>query len=247
MTGSPPAGGHPLPPVSPFAGDDGSADPHLAAVLAEHAAGRADVPDVVAALAGVRLLVPVLAHLERADVPSDGGLPVDKEASTGVVAVRTGDGRIAMPVFSATATAAAWRADARPVPSLAPRAALAALAEGWQVLVLDPAGPVPVVVPRPAVVALAQGVTWEPAVRHGQVAGPVAEAVAGALAAVPEVRAVDVRPGTRAEVAVELTLRPGLDRQALDDVLARVGAALAGDATTADRVDGLELRLRADS
>jgi hypothetical protein len=37
----------------------------------------------------------------------------------------------------------------------------------------------------------------------------------------------------------------GLDRPGLDRVLARVNDALAADETVANRVDGLELRLRA--
>jgi hypothetical protein len=42
-----------------------------------------------------------------------------------------------------------------------------------------------------------------------------------------------------------LALVPGLDRRALDALLARVNAALAADETVTARVDSLELRLRA--
>jgi hypothetical protein len=55
---------------------------------------------------------------------------------------------------------------------------------------------------------------------------------------------VDAVPGTRAEVAVVLTLEPGLDRAALDAVLHRVGEALGADETVTQRVDSVELRLR---
>lgn len=228
-----------LPPTSPFAGDDGSADPRLAVVLAEHAAGAADRAAVVAALAGTRVLVPILAH----ELVGDPVFGDDREAQTGVVAVRTPDGRTGLPVFTSVAALAAWRPDARPVPSAVDRAALSALAEGWQVLVLDPGGPVPVRLPRPAVVALAQGVAWRPAVTGGEVDDEVAAAVRAALAGVPEVAGCRLAPGERAEVVVELAVRPGLDRAALDGAVARVNAALAGDATVADRVDSLELRL----
>ena len=54
----------------------------------------------------------------------------------------------------------------------------------------------------------------------------------------------DALPGGRAEVAVVLTLVPGLDREGVDAVLQRVGAALAADETVAQRVDSVEVRLR---
>jgi hypothetical protein len=262
--------GRDLPPSSPYAADGGGADPALAAALAAHADGG-DLTGVVAALAAARVLVPVLARLERTHddgpddpCPPDGAVGErvgtqsgaddaahgcasggEKEASAGVVAVRTRDGRVAMPVFSGVAAMAAWRSDARPVPTPGPRAALAALAEGWQVLLVDAAGPASAVVPRPAVVALAQGVDWVPAVRGGVVDPLVVAAVGAALEGVPHVSAVEVAPGRRAEVVVGLTLARGLGRDALDAVIAQVNAALAADATVADRVDGLELRLRA--
>ncbi|GIG27882.1 SseB family protein [Cellulomonas marina] len=246
------SGGRALPPTSPFAGDDGSPDPALAAALAAHAAAEhGDLAAVVAALAGARVLVPVLAQVEVAGaVGHDVGgaaveLAVDKEASAGVVALRVPDGRTALPVFSGTAAMTAWRASARPVPTHGPKAALSAVHEGWEVLVVDPAGPVAAVVPRPAVWALAQGRSWAPAVVAGVVAPEVDTAVRTALAGLPAVVAVATAPGARAEVAVHLALAPGLDRAGLDATLARVNAALAADELVAGRVDSLELRVRA--
>ncbi|RYV52509.1 SseB family protein [Pengzhenrongella frigida] len=234
-----------LPPSSPFAGDDGSADPGLTAALEALAAGRGALSDVVAALALTRVLIPVLAEPEVADVVVHAGTAhtVDKEASAGIVALRAPDGRTALPAFSSVASMAAWRAEARPVPTDVARAALSAVAQGWEVLVLDPGGPVTVLVPRPAVWALAQQVPWEPAVAAGVVDDAVGAAVRAAVTGVPHVVRGDVEPGRRAEIAVVLALEPGLDRAGLDDVLARVNAALAADPTVAARVDSLELRL----
>lgn len=236
-----------LPPSSPFAGDDGSADPELADVLARHGAGDASLADVVAALAPTRVLVPVLAELEAAGVVEHDGHAhtVDKEASAGIVALRTPDGRTALPVFTGVDAMTRWRPEARPVPTAVPRAALSAVAEGWEVLVLDPAGPVTVVLPRTAVYALAQGQQWRPAVRDGVVDDDVRAAVAAALADVRLVVAADAVPGTRAEVAVRLALPPGLDRVGLERVLAQVNDALAHHPVVAARVDSLELRVRA--
>lgn len=247
--GTPRAAGRALPPASPFAHDDGSADPGLATVLAEHAAGRAEVADVLGTLAGTRVLVPVLPH-GRASAPRDAAAavsydPASREAAAAVVAVPTGDGRAAMPVFTSVAALAAWRTDVRPAPAPAPQAADAALAAGWQVLLLDPGGPVPVRLPRPAVVALARGVPWRPAVRDGAVDDEVAAAIRTALAGERGLAGVGVEPGERAEVVVVLSVPPGLDRPALDALVGRVNEALAGDETVAGRVDSLELRLRA--
>jgi hypothetical protein len=141
----------------------------------------------------------------------------------------------------------AWRREARPMPTDVPRAALSAVTEGWELLVVDPAGPVTVLEPRPAVWALAQGQPWQPAVVGGAVDDDVRRAVAAASHGIAAVVEADAVPGTRAEVAVVLTLVPGLDRAGLDAVLARVNAALAADETIATRVDSLELRLRSAS
>ena len=242
--------GRELPPSSPFAADDGSADPRVAAALGAYGAGTAPLADVVGALAGTRVLVPVLAELEVAGVVEHGGHGhvVDKEASAGIVALRAPDGRTALPVFSDVAAMHAWRADARPVPTDVQRAALSAVTEGWEVLVVDPGGPVTVLLPRPAVWALAQAERWHPAVvgtgAGAEVDPEVRAAVVAAVTGVPGVVHGDARPGARSEVAVVLALRPGLDRAGLDRVLAAVNAALAGDRVVADRVDSLQLELR---
>lgn len=239
--------GRELPPSSPFAGDDGTADPAVAAALAALDAGTGTVAVVVDALAGTRVLVPVLAELEVEDVVVHAGHEhtVDKEASAGIVALRAPDGRTALPVFTSVATMAAWRPDARPVPSDVARAALSAVTEGWEVLVVDPGGPTTVLVPRPAVWALAQQERWRPAVTADGVDPEVRAAIAAAVAPVAGVVAVDAVPGARAEVAVVVDLVAGLDRAGLDAVLARVNAAVAGVELVATRVDSLELRPRA--
>jgi hypothetical protein len=313
--------GRELPPTSAFAGDDGSADPRVAAALAALGDGTGTLAAVVEALAGTRVLVPVLAELEEAGTVEVGGHAhtVDKEASAGIVALQAPDGRTALPVFSSVATMTAWRREARPVPTDVVRAALSVVSEGWELVVLDPGGPVTALLPRPAVWALAQQQPWRPAVLPGgdaaaadasgaggagdadgradaaadrrvvdpEVRAAVRAAVLGALPAAPAPDAaarrpdasdavdasgasggrswfrrrraeptstpapaagpvvdVDAVPGARAEVAVVLTLVPGLDRPTLDGVLRRVGEALAADETVTQRVDSLEVRLR---
>ncbi|NTW38821.1 MAG: SseB family protein [Cellulomonadaceae bacterium] len=228
-----------LPPTSPFAGDDGSPDGALTAALARWSAGQVELVEVVAALASARVLVPVLAHAVATDVVD--GLEVDRQADTGVVALQVPDGRTALPVFSGVASLAAWRSDARPVPTPAGTAAVSALAEGWQVMVLDPGGPITVVVPRPAVQALAAGRQWEPPVSGGAVRPDVSAAVARVLTGLDAVEHVDVVAGRHAEIAVVLGLRPGMSRTELSAVLEGVNGRLAGDPLVS-QVDSIELR-----
>ena len=246
-------------PTSQFAGDDGSVDPELAVLLEAHAAGRGSLADVVRRLAATRVLVPVLAEVEVAEVVQHDGpqgstdLHVDKEASAGVVAVETPDGRRGLPVFTSVEAMRAWRAEARPVPVEAPRAALSAVSEDWSLLVVDPAGPVTVHVPRPAVWALAQGLEWRPALVPAGAGAPgagdvvvdaeVAAAIADAAAPVQHVVRAHAEPGRRAEVAVVLALDPGLDRAGLDRVLGQVNARLGASSVISERVDSLELRV----
>ena len=241
--------GKELPGTSPYADDDGSAPAELAAALERFADdGAAGLPGVVAALARVRVLVPVMAQAEV--VEEVEGLAVDREASTGVVALSAPDGRQVLPVFSSVAAMAAWRADARPVPVLGRQAAASAVNDGWELLVVDPGGPVTVQVPRTAVWALAQGEPWRPAVVAGPQGEPavdpeVARELTVAALVVQGVRAAEALPGTRAEVALRLGIDSGLDRAGLDAVLAQVNARLAAASVVAERVDLLELRIHA--
>jgi hypothetical protein len=217
----------------PFAGDDGGADPALAAALAgddEHAVARA--------LAAARVLVPVVAVLgeERAPV-GPSGLASDKSADMAVATLVGRDGRKALPVFSSLATLAAWDGTARPVPAEGPRAALSAVADGCEALVVDPAGPRPAVVRRPVLWALAQGRPWLPPAQDPDVVAAVEHALA-------EVDAqVAAGPGRRGDLRLRLGLRAGLDAGQLSVLLADVHARLAASEVLAERVEGLELEV----
>lgn len=115
-----------IPGTTPAApGDDGAADPELAAALTAGGAARIGL-----AMLHARLLVPVVA------VRTDG------EADMAVPALVGGDGRRALPVFSCVETLLAWRPDGRPVPMAGTRVLAAAPAEGYDGVVLDVAGPV---------------------------------------------------------------------------------------------------------
>ncbi|MGC0273469.1 SseB family protein [Pseudactinotalea sp. Z1739] len=217
-----------LPPTSAFAGDDGSTDPHLGAALALTGAEER-LRAVVDALGRARLLVPVVA------------IAGEKQASAAMVTVATPDGRSAMPVFSALATLHAWRTDARPIPVPGPQVALATVTESDGLLVLDPAGPVPVLVPRPAVWALAQGRTWVPPADDEQ----LRDQVGAALRTVPGVAAVELEDAPDGATRVVLGVPAGLSRAQVDRITSRAGAELARCDLVAERVDSVQLRLRA--
>lgn len=228
-------------PESVFADDDGSADARLAQALIRFSHGKAALADVVDALQYARVLVPVLAEGEQR-VMGKHGVEQDHVGSTGVVALEVPDGRSALPVFTDVDAMRSWNPQARPIPAEGPRAALAAAAEGWSVMVLNPAME-SVIIPRPAVWALGQGETWQPAVVDNRVANEVREAIIDAVPLDDDVRAIDAAPGRQAEVAVVVALVPGLDRGAVDDAVRRVHEALARSQIVANRVDSMELRL----
>jgi hypothetical protein len=121
--------------------DTGSADPTLAAALAAYAEDAAREPEVLAALAEARLLVPVVAQLGEAETGPDG-LARDKSADMAAVLMRGADGRLALLAFTSLETLHRWDPEARPVPVPARTAALAALQDGAEALLVDTAGPV---------------------------------------------------------------------------------------------------------
>ena len=230
-----------LPPTSPFAGDDGTADPDLALALAERDPARRRSA-VVHALARARVLVPVVSHLEERDDDADGGPAGEKRASAAMVTLAAPDGRGAIPVFSSMDTLRTWRPDARPIPMEAVRAALGSVTEADGLLVVDPAGPVTVQVPRPAVWALAQQQAWVPAATDPEVAAHIGALVGG----VPGVVSAGVEPGERTEVRIVLVLQAGLAREQVQQITQQASGLLAGEELVAQRIDSLEFQVRSE-
>ncbi|WP_205705330.1 SseB family protein [Kineococcus indalonis] len=233
---------------NPFTGDEGARAPGLARALTDWAAARRDgaapadllraEARVVAQLAAARVFAPVVAVLGEQDVVAAGPAG-DKSADMALALLTQPDGRRGLPLFTDLAALAAWRADARPVPVPAARAALSGVQEGCEVLVLDPAGPVRFVVRRTALWALAREHEWVPAPFDGLVEAAVGEALAG----VPSVRGVRLEAAEHAELRLVVGVAPGLDREGLARLSARLGERLGASDVVADRVDSLELRL----
>jgi hypothetical protein len=222
-----------------FDGDDGSAPPALLAALTAFRAGTAGAADVLDAARGVRLLVPLLAQLGESGI-GPTGLPVDKSAELALVTVAGPDGRTVLPAFTSVDALRIWNPKARPIPAESERIALAAAAEGTDLIVLDPLSDTEFVLRRPAVEALGRAAAWRPPFED-----PELQEEFRSLSADPAVLAIGLTAGDPTsrlrgpELRVELRVANGLDRQGLDDLVRRLGAAWSASELVASRVDSL--------
>jgi hypothetical protein len=139
-----------------FADDAGEADPRVARVLADRAAGTATSGAVLAVLQDARLLVPVVAVLGEVEV-DEQGLAHDKSSDMAAVLVQAPDGSKGLLAFTSTASMARWDPQARPVPVPAATAATAAVQDGAEALLVDLAGPASYVIDGDDLTRLAAG------------------------------------------------------------------------------------------
>jgi hypothetical protein len=229
--------------------DDGAAPEKLIEAIRRFQAGELGEADVVDALRDSRLLVPLVAHLGADGVDEHGavraGPRVDKTQELSIVTVAGPDGRTVLPAFTSVAAMGAWNPSARPIPVAAPRVALAAASENTDLVVLDPKGPTEYAVRRPALWAIAQSQPWLPSYLDPG----VLDAFMDAAAPEPTVTTVQLAPGdphsrlAGPELIVQLSLAAGLDRAALDAVVARMRERWAASPLIATRVDSLKVRL----
>ena len=242
-------------PLHNFDADDGSADAGYLAALAALEAGTGTEAQVVASLASARVFVPIVATLAE-EAASEHGLAADKEADMALVTLTAPDGRKALPVFTSVPALQKWHPEARPVAVYAARAALSAVSEEAQLLVVDPGADVTFVVRRPAMWALAQQRAWTPSYADEE----VGQAVSAAVDVEPSVTGVELvqGPGTATrsargsvmagggagpELRMVLHLAPGLDAQAVQGIAGTLQQRLAADPLFVERVDSLELKI----
>ncbi|MDN3937245.1 SseB family protein [Arthrobacter sp. YD4] len=244
-----------------FEDDDGTADAGYLAAVAALAAGTGDEAGVVAALATARVFVPIVASLaEEGDAVAGAHgteLHGDKQADMALVTLKAPDGRTALPVFTSAENLTAWHPEARPVAVYAARAALSAVAEHAELLVLDPGSAATFVVRRPAVWALAKQHGWVPSYRDQA----VADAVAASAAGVRALRGVELRPGggvasaqadgtqlpgggAGPELRVVLYLEDGLSAAEVQSLVAGLNEDWARNEAFAERVDSIEIKLQ---
>ncbi len=163
-------------PLHAFDGDDGLTPAALDTARQGVLAGALGESGFIAALTGQRLFVPVLA--EAAGGPDqDLGQDGDKQSDITLVSMTARDGRQALPAFTSVDALTHWHPEARPVAAEAERVMLAALAEGAELVVLDPGAFFPFVVRRPAVEALASGERWTASYEDQKLAAAIGEAV----------------------------------------------------------------------
>jgi hypothetical protein len=232
---------------NPFSEDDGSANPDLIRALAEFRENPADPRGVFTAFASSRLLIPLLADLgESGEGPH--GQTVDKSADLSIVTVQTPDGQTGLPVFSSVDSMARWNKIARPVPSDAPRVALAAAAEGNTRIVLDPGSETEFVFRRPAIKALAMRQEWVPSFLNEEVGQAFAVPID---AGEPSVLAIYLEAGDSrsrlegAELQISLKLESGLSQDEVQELVSRLAEAWSQSELIAESVDSMQLRLLA--
>lgn len=239
-----------------FEDDDGTADSGYLAAVVALLNGTGTEAEVVASLATARVFVPVVAQLAE-EAEGVDGLHADKQADMALVTLKAPDGRKAMPVFTTAAALEAWHAQARPVAVYAARAALSAVSEEAQLLVLDPGSAFTFVVRRPAMWALAQQRDWTPSYLDDQ----LEFALASQAEAFPAVRRLETQagggvacltadgrtvPGGGAgpELRIVLFLEDGLDAAAVQSLVADLNEAWAQVESFAEGVDSIEVKLQ---
>jgi hypothetical protein len=217
-------------PDPAFAADDGSADPVLAAALAAYADSALDAAGLVAALAGKRLMVPLVAVLD--EVEEVDGLRTEKSSHMASVTLVAADGRRGLLAFTSVATMAAWDPAARGIPARAETVAAAALEEGASAVLLDVAGPLPSALARGL---LADVCAADPAT--------VRDLVGRSVPALPGLVGHEVQVEEAGSVTVLLDLAPGAGPSATDVAQAVAEAVSADPAAAAVLRGGLAIGL----
>ena len=220
-----------------FGEDTGEADPLLLAALAD----PQDEAALVAAVAGARLIVPIVAVPTEVDDSDD--LRVEKSTDMAVITLTSPDGHRALPVFSSLEALQAWDPTARPSPVTSALAAQAAVQERCDVLLVDLGTDRQQVLRTSMLWALATNRPWVPAHLDPFVARALSRAV------VEEPDVVDCageagEPVGSGTLRVVLRLRPGLDAGAVTLLATRVGERIAADGETRARIDGLTFAIR---
>lgn len=235
---------------SGFGGDVGAPDDRVRAALV--ALGNAPAPAAEVALlravAGTRVLVPVVAAPAGEPVRHHGSGEESDGAELSTVTLTGPDGRRALPVFTGVDTLAAWDASARPVPVRIGDAARSAIEDGCEALLLDLGAPHVAVLRLSHVWALAQEREWVPAFDDPVVRLAVAEAAQG-IDGLVRARAHDgARMHGPGVLRLVLTLAPGLPAARTQAIVATLGERLAADPEVRIRIDDLAVVLhRADT
>jgi hypothetical protein len=209
-----------------FRDDSGSAEPRVAAALAAFGSGQGSEHAALTALAGSRLLVPIVAAAAGSDGEREnpghalaGGGDSGAEMSLPTLVGR--DGRRAIPAFTCVETLAMWQRQARPVPVLAGQVWQAA-AEDSCAVVVDLAGPVPIAVDGARLASLASG---QPVpLPHED--PDVLAAVHAAAAAQPAISSLRLSAGADSDLQINVTLAAGCTNADGQEAARQLGGAV---------------------
>ncbi|MDR4533335.1 SseB family protein [Glutamicibacter sp. PS] len=242
-------------PLHNFDQDDGLANPDVVAAIQALRAGTGDEAGVHAALANARVFVAVVAQLGE-EAMTEHGFASDKEADMALVKIKAPDGRMALPIFTTVGDLQAWHPQARPVAVYAPRAALSAVSEEAQLLVMNPGSEFTFVLRRPGVWTLAKQVPWVPSYRDESLAELIGQAVAEhqmidsvrlgpgrGVASRDRDGAVVGGGGVGPELNVQLVFRHGTPKELAEATARQIHTELAQDVHFAEAVDSMELSL----
>ncbi len=204
------------------AGDDGTTPEAVAAAILAFRDGTGSLTELARALAESRALIPLMTHAGD-DFDADNPVMEDKVQELAVVTLAGPNGETVYPAFTSVEAMRAWNRDARPIPIEMRRVCLATAGEGAERVVVNP-GTDQIVLRRPVVWAIAQGhpvvMAWESAdllAKLHEALDGVNEILEVALAA-----GDPTATGVGAELAIVVTLPPGLDQTALSAVLSDI-------------------------
>ncbi|MFC7330271.1 SseB family protein [Marinactinospora rubrisoli] len=204
-----------------FRDDDGGADPRVREQLDGYAKGTSGDRQVLDALSGSRLLVPVVAVPVETTEDADG-LRHDKKSEVALPILVGGDGRRGVLAFTSVDSVRRWRPDARPVPVEAVEACRAAIDEGADALVVDVAGPVTYAVQGHFLASLAEHGTVPDPAEDPQVLARIYQVTHGEFG----IDRVRILASERADIGVRLEV-DRLDDPMLRRVAERLAAELA--------------------
>jgi hypothetical protein len=144
-----------------------------------------------------------------------------------------------------------WKPEARPIPVEAWKAALAAVADGLGLMVLNPGSATSVTFRRGALEALATGAPYTPAWIDSEVADWIARGIFQGTAGEAAVLKHKIIPGDRAQVLagpeliVVLGLEPGCDAHQVERLVGAVSLAWSASEVLNRKVDGLGVKVLA--
>ncbi|WP_068168044.1 SseB family protein [Rothia sp. ND6WE1A] len=240
-----------------YPSDTGRTESAVQQAFVAFVAGDIVEENVVDALRGARVFVPVVAEVSHS-VITDEGLISDKEADMALISIEAPDGRKALPIFTSVDALTAWHDKARPVAADMRKTALSAVEDQNQMLVINPGSDMTFVVRRPALWAIAKGESWVPSYKSLKVLKQLKD-ITSDLVEVTDVRITAGQGvaslsaegkqlaggGPGPELNITLVLVPGLNQEQLNTAIQVFQQRLASHRELSEAIDSVQLSLTA--